>query len=52
MVETSDVIVSDVTRLRAERLQVPLPDPVTGFRIYDNGNAAIYHLRPATPYQR
>jgi hypothetical protein len=44
-------LISNVTRLRAARLNRPLP-PVGGeLRVYDNGAVQIYRTRPATPYQ-
>lgn len=43
---------SPVTRLRSSRLRQSLPIPPDAFRIYDNGEAALYRLRPQTPYQR
>jgi hypothetical protein len=48
---TRNMVVSSVTRLRAVRLGLPLPIPPDAFQVYDNGEAQIYHLRPATPYQ-
>src|SRR4030095_1390537 len=47
-----DIIMTDVTRLRGSRLARPLPVPPDAFRVYDNGTAELYHLRPQTPYQR
>jgi hypothetical protein len=49
---TRNMVVSSVTRLRGVRLDVPLPVPPDAFQVYDNGEAQLYHLRPATPYQR
>jgi hypothetical protein len=47
-----DLLISDVTRLRSSRRDVELPLPPDAFRVYDNGGAQIYHLRPKTPHQR
>lgn len=44
-------VVTEVTRLRADRLDLTLPLPPDAFRVYDNGSAEVYHLRPETPYQ-
>lgn len=49
---TRNMVLSDVTRLRSSRLETGLPVPPDGFRVYDNGEAEVYHLRPETPYQR
>jgi hypothetical protein len=49
---TRDVLVTDVTRVRSHRLGRPLPVPPDALRVYDNGEAEVYHLRPQTPYQR
>ncbi len=44
--------VTDIVRLRAARTGQVLP-PVSGeLRVYDNGEAQVYRLRPRTPYQR
>lgn len=50
--ETRDVLITEVTRLRSKRLALPLPDPVVGLRVYDNGTAELYHQRSLTPFQR
>jgi hypothetical protein len=47
-----DIIITDVTRLHSRRLQRPLPVPPDALRVYDNGSAELYHLRPQTPYQQ
>ena len=44
-------ILTAVTRLRSSRLRHPLPVPPDALRVYDNGEAELYHLRPQTPYQ-
>ena len=44
-------VVTDIARLRAARLGTVLPLPPDAFRVYDNGTAEVYHLRPETPYQ-
>ena len=44
-------VVTEVARLRADRLDLTLPLPPDAFRVYDNGAAEVYHLRPETPYQ-
>lgn len=48
---TRHLIVSDITRLRSSRLQTALPVPSDAFRIYDNGEAQVYHVRSRTPFQ-
>lgn len=48
---TRSMLVSTVTRLRSSRLHVPLPVPPDALRVYDNGDAQIYRLRPRTPHQ-
>ena len=47
-----DILLTDVTRLRSARLGKSLPPPSDALRVYDNGTAELYHLRPRTPYQR
>lgn len=47
-----DVLVTSVTALRGARLGQALPVPADALRVYDNGEAELYHLRPLTPYQR
>jgi hypothetical protein len=49
---TRNLIVSTVTRLRSTRLQQSLPVPPDAQRVYDNGEAQLYHRRATTPYQR
>lgn len=49
---TRNLVISDITRLRSQRLQRPLPLPPDALRVYDNGEAELYHVRPRTPYQR
>lgn len=46
------ILVSSLTHLRSSRLQQPLPMPPDALRIYDNGEAQMYHVRPVTPYQK
>ncbi len=48
---TRNVLITEVTRLRSLRLMLPLPVPPNAFRVFDNGEAALYHRRPETPYQ-
>jgi hypothetical protein len=51
--ETTRVfLISDITRSRSSRLETPLPTPPDALRIYDNGEAELYRLRPQTPNQR
>jgi hypothetical protein len=50
-IATRDVLVSQVTRLRSQRLDRPLPVESDSFITYDNGEVQIYHLRPRTPFQ-
>ncbi len=49
---TRNLIITNVTRLRSSRLQQALPLPPDAQRVYDNGDAQLYHLRARTPYQR
>jgi hypothetical protein len=49
---TRDLLISEVTRARSQRLGSPLPVEGDSFLTYDNGQAQIYHLRPRTPFQR
>ena len=49
---TRTVLISDDTRVQGERLNAPLPIEGDSLRIYDNGAAEIYRLRPRTPFQR
>jgi hypothetical protein len=45
-------LISDVTRARGERMNLPLPIEGDSLLIYDNGAAEIYRLRPRTPFQK
>jgi hypothetical protein len=49
---TRTVVFSDVTRHRSLRLGREYPMPSDAHRIYDNGGAEVYGLRPETPFQR
>jgi hypothetical protein len=46
------MLITDLTRLHAIRLQQTLPIVPDAVRIYDNGQAQLYQIRPRTPYQR
>jgi hypothetical protein len=48
---TRAIVVSDITRLRSVRTLQLLPLPPDALKVYDNGLAQLYHLRPRTPYQ-
>lgn len=50
--DTRLYLISDVIRARGERLDRPLPIAGDSLRVYDNGAAGIYRLRPITPFQR
>jgi hypothetical protein len=50
--QTRTILLTDVTRLRSARLKQNLPVPPDALRVYDNGEAELYRLRPRTPYQR
>jgi hypothetical protein len=50
--ETRDLLVSDLTRLRSERLEQALPLSADDFVTYDNGRVQIFHLRPRSPFQK
>lgn len=45
------LVVTDISRLRADRRGEAVPLLPDAFRVYDNGEAQTYHLRPQTPYQ-
>lgn len=47
-----NLLVSDLLRIQSRRYAVGLPLEGDSLRIYDNGSAEIYHLRPRTPFQR
>jgi hypothetical protein len=44
--ETRDLLVSSITRLRSQRLDADIPIKPDDLITYDNGSAQIYHLRP------
>jgi hypothetical protein len=48
---TRDVVLTDLTRVRSSRLDAPIPVPPDALRVYDNGEAEVYHLRPESPFQ-
>lgn len=48
----SYTLISELTRLRANRSGISLPETDDQNRVYDNGTVEIYHRRPLTPYQR
>jgi hypothetical protein len=50
--EIHNFVLTDVTRLHSSHLLHPLPVPSDALRVYDNGRAEMYHLRPQTPYQQ
>lgn len=45
-------LISDVVRARGQRLGQPLPIEGDSLRVYDNGAAGVYRLRPRTPFQQ
>lgn len=45
-------LISDVIRARGQRLHLSLPIEGDSLRVYDDGTAEIYRLRPRTPFQR
>lgn len=49
---TRTLVVTDLARLRSSRVRIPLPVPPDALRVYDNGAAEVYRLRPDTPFQR
>lgn len=49
---TRVLLLTDITRQRSSRLARPLPVPPDALRVYDNGSAELYRLRPQTPYQQ
>lgn len=46
------LLVSEITRMRGVRLQRSLPVPYDAQRVYDNGTAQLFRLRPVTPFQK
>ena len=44
-------LISSLTRLRANRSGISLPETSDQNRVYDNGQVQIYHRRALTPYQ-
>ena len=44
-------VISDLTILQANRSELKLPNTTDQFRIYDNGGARIFHVRPKTSFQ-
>lgn len=49
---TRTFVISNVIELQAARQGRPLPNVAVANRVYDNGSASIYRVRPSTPYQR
>lgn len=49
---TRNILLSDVVRARGQRLDLRLPIEGDSLRVYDNGGAEVYHLRPRTPFQK
>lgn len=51
--DTRNYLITDITRVRGQRLGRPLPQAVEGDSLitYDNGFAELYHIRPRTPYE-
>jgi hypothetical protein len=49
---TRNVLLSDLIRARAARIDFDLPIEGDSLRVYDNGTAEIYHLRPRSPFQK
>jgi hypothetical protein len=47
-----DLLISDLLRVQARRIDLGLPLEPDSLRVYDNGRTEIYHLRPRTPFQR
>ncbi|GAC1385393.1 MAG: hypothetical protein NVS4B8_14830 [Herpetosiphon sp.] len=45
------ILLSVVTRLRSARINAVIPVPTDAFRVYDNGEAEWYHIRPKSLYQ-
>jgi hypothetical protein len=51
-IETRSYLITDIIRAQSARHGRPLPAVGSGNRVYDNGTAQWYRLRPQTPYQR
>lgn len=49
---TRHVLVTDVARLRGQRLGAAPPVPPNALQIYDNGAAQLYRVRPFAPFER
>jgi len=47
----TEVLFSETEKLRASRVELPMPTVLNWQRTYDNGEVAFYHRRPLTPYQ-
>ena len=46
------VLLSDILRMQASRMEFALPDVRGLHRVYDTGGTEIYFSRPRTPFQR
>ncbi|MBN1137169.1 MAG: hypothetical protein JXM73_11320 [Anaerolineae bacterium] len=46
------ILIAERERLRGMRVGVAMPHVLDWNRVYDNGDNALYHRRPLTPYQR
>lgn len=51
-VDQFDLLLSDMMEIHAIRTGLLLPNVHSRLKIYENGEAALYHARPKTPYQR
>jgi len=49
---TRYILLSELTQLLAKRTRQKIPDVFGDHRIYDNGDTAIYQIRPRTPHER
>jgi hypothetical protein len=49
---TRMLVMTNITRLRNQRLRNVLPAQPDLLRVFDNGSAQVYRLRAQTPYQR
>jgi hypothetical protein len=46
------LLISKLSRLRANRAEINMPSTLNYLEIYDNGIVQIFHRRPLTPFQR
>jgi hypothetical protein len=50
--QSSYTLISNLTQLRMSRMGISLPITENQNRVYDSGQAQVFHKRPITPYQK